>query len=63
MLVFRYATFPFIPAGAKKKNVKTNPLERKIELKDWWTRGDLNPRPPGCKPGIHTPELLAHSLQ
>ena len=28
-------------------------------LVEKWTRGDLNPRPPGCEPGIHTPELLA----
>ena len=28
-----------------------------------WTGGDLNPRPPGCEPGIHTPELPAPTTQ
>lgn len=28
-------------------------------LRRKWTGGDLNPRHPGCKPGIHTPELPA----
>ena len=33
-----------------KKYFQEWPLKLGIRLK-WWTLGDLNPRPPGCKPG------------
>ncbi len=28
--------------------------DQKELLNVWWTGGDLNPRPPECKSGIHT---------
>ncbi len=29
------------------------------KITGWWTGGDLNPRPLGCEPSIHTTELPA----
>ncbi len=40
------AVVPFTPHSALR-----------IPHSEWWSRRDLNPRPPGCKPGALPPEL------
>jgi hypothetical protein len=36
------------------KNMEVNNKESSVFSRNKWTGGDLNPRPPECKSGVHT---------
>ena len=48
-----YELFKSLQVNASK-TVQVNNLESSSELDVKWTGGDLNPRPPECKSGVHT---------
>ena len=48
-----YETFELLQVNASK-NMQVNIPKTGPESNFEWTGGDLNPRPPECKSGVHT---------
>ena len=40
--------------SGKENNTYTKKYRESVKITMKWTGGDLNPRPPECKSGVHT---------